>query len=85
MLLFRDTGSLTATVGHSGHRPPLVSRTPAHLSTQLPNSPKRSRITQEMRGLAKLKAAYLKHEFGPPAQWDKLYATEKPKKQCRGG
>ena len=38
--------------------------------------------TQKMRGLAKLRAAYLKREFGPPAQWHKLRG--KPKRGDRG-
>jgi DNA-directed RNA polymerase specialized sigma24 family protein len=40
--------------------------------------------TQKMRGLAKLRAAYLKQEFGPPAQWHKLHPRGKPKRPNDG-
>jgi len=40
--------------------------------------------TQEKRGLAKLKAAYLKREYGPPPRWDRLHPRETPKRPKNG-
>jgi RNA polymerase sigma factor (sigma-70 family) len=40
--------------------------------------------TQKKRGLAKLKAAYLKRQYGPPPRWDRLYSRDTPKRPNDG-
>jgi RNA polymerase sigma factor (sigma-70 family) len=40
--------------------------------------------TQKMRGLAKLKAAYLKRQYGPPPRWGRLYSRDTPKRPNDG-
>src|SRR5258708_400135 len=40
--------------------------------------------TQEKRGLAKLKAAYLEREYGPPPRWDRLHSRQTPKRPNDG-